>query len=74
MCIRDSLNPADITWPRDSFTSFTCTPTTNPDIVGRPSLKKNYCGLVKFNLVNPVLAENPCRTVKEPGGQPTIVV
>ncbi|MBK7881805.1 MAG: DUF11 domain-containing protein [Saprospiraceae bacterium] len=59
-----NLNPADITWPRDSFTSFTCTPTTNPDIVGRPSLKKNYCGLVKFNFVDTVLAGNPCRTVK----------
>jgi len=59
-----NLNPADIIWPQDSFTSFTCIPTLNPQITGTPSLSKNYCGLVKFNFVDTVKAGNPCRTVE----------
>ncbi|MBK9270101.1 MAG: DUF11 domain-containing protein [Saprospiraceae bacterium] len=59
-----NLNPADIIWPQDSFTSYTCIPTLDPKIVGEPSLRRNYCGLVKFNFVDTIRPGNPCRTVE----------
>src|SRR5690606_35675386 len=51
--IRDvNLNPADIIWPQDSFTSYSCIPNLDPSITGMPSLSKDYCGLIHFSYVD----------------------
>lgn len=58
------LNPADITWPQDTFVSVTCLPTIDPKITGQPSLKKDYCGLVTFSFVDTLVGGVVCRTIK----------
>jgi uncharacterized repeat protein (TIGR01451 family) len=63
--VRDvNLNPADITWPVDSFTSLTCNPTLDPKIVGEPSLKVDYCGFVHFEFTDREEPGGECRTIK----------
>ncbi|HRI01249.1 MAG TPA: SdrD B-like domain-containing protein [Saprospiraceae bacterium] len=63
--IRDvNLDPADIIWPRDSFTSYTCTPTTAPQFTGTPSLRKDYCGLIRFSFTDSLANGGECRTIR----------
>lgn len=54
------LNPADIMWPQSMFTSYTCTPTLDPKIVGEPKLTKDYCGFVTFIYVDAPLSTSKC--------------
>ncbi|MBK9727826.1 MAG: HYR domain-containing protein [Saprospiraceae bacterium] len=58
-----NLNPSDITWPKDSFTSFTCNPTLDPKITGQPSLKKDYCGFVTFAFKDSIIGGGECLTI-----------
>ncbi len=63
--VRDvNLNPADITWPVDSFTSVSCNPTLDPKIIGEPSLKVDYCGFVHFEFTDREEPGGECRTIK----------
>jgi uncharacterized repeat protein (TIGR01451 family) len=58
------LNPADITWPKDTFTSVTCIPTLDPKFSGQPTLKKDYCGFVTFSFKDTIVAGGECKTIK----------
>lgn len=63
--IRDvNLNPADIIWPQDSFTSYSCIPNLDPSITGMPSLSKDYCGLIHFSYVDSLKGGGECRTIQ----------
>lgn len=55
------LTPADIIWPQDTFKSYTCNPTLDPNITGRPSLRKNYCGLISFVFADTLVSGGECR-------------
>jgi len=59
-----NLVVGDITWPKDTFISLTCTPTLDPNITGRPTLKKDFCGLVTFTFVDSLDNGGTCRTIK----------
>jgi len=59
-----NLVAGDINWPKDTFISLTCTPTLDPNITGRPTLKKDFCGLVTFTFVDSLDNGGTCRTIK----------
>jgi uncharacterized repeat protein (TIGR01451 family) len=59
-----NLNPADIIWPQDTFNSFTCNPTLDPTITGRPSLRRDYCGLITFTFADTLIQGGNCRTLR----------
>lgn len=57
-----NLDPNDITWPVKNYTSYTCTPTLDPEKTGKPSLKKDYCGLITFSYIDQLLSSGICTT------------
>lgn len=57
------LDPNDIIWPVDSFVSYTCIPTTDPKIIGEPSLSKDYCGFVTFSFTDNFATNSECETI-----------
>lgn len=57
-----NLDPNDINWPPKNYTSYTCTPTLDPEKTGKPSLKKDYCGLITFSYIDQLLSSGVCTT------------
>ncbi len=58
------LNAADIIWPRDSFESVRCIPNLDPNITGRPALRREFCGFVTFTFADTLDPRGRCRTIR----------
>ncbi|MEO6190927.1 MAG: hypothetical protein ABIO44_11750, partial [Saprospiraceae bacterium] len=59
-----NLALSDIIWPQDTFKSFTCALNNNPDRTGRPTLIRDFCGLVTFMSMDTIVPGATCNTIK----------